>query len=174
MRARIKKLIPSDRRLLKWSLFVAVLAVALAVDLTTKHLAEARLAPGKTYDVLPFLFLQRTANDGAAFGLLGGSTTLIVVANLVALAVVVTYVLFERRPLLGGIAGGAIVGGSLGNVVQRLTGDGHVTDFLKFPHWPNFNAADVFIDAGLAAVVIGVVVEAVKAWRDKKQKAGSP
>ena len=50
---------------------------------------------------------------------------------------------------------------------------GHVTDFLKFPHWPNFNAADVFIDAGLAAVVIGVVVEAVKAWRDKKRRSES-
>jgi signal peptidase II len=150
-----------------------MLVVALAIDLTTKHLAEERLVLGETREVLPFLSLQLTANDGAAFGLLGGNTTVIIVANVIALAVVITYVLFERRPVLGGIAGGAIVGGSLGNMVQRLTGDGHVTDFLKFPHWPNFNAADVFIDAGLAAVVIGVVVEAVKAWRDKKRRPES-
>jgi signal peptidase II len=173
MKVRIKAVIPSGRRLLKWSLFLAMLALALAVDLTTKYLAEERLALGETHSILPFFSLQRTTNDGAAFGLLGGSTTLIIIANVIALAVVLTYVLFERRPVLAGIAGGAIVGGSLGNMVQRLTGDGHVTDFLKFPHWPNFNAADVFIDAGLAAVVIGVVVEAVKAWRAKKQRSES-
>ena len=95
------------------------------------------------------------------------------VANVVALLVVVAYVLLERRPVLGGIAGGAIVGGSLGNMIQRIVGDGHVTDFLKVPHWPNFNAADVLIDAGLAAVVIGMVVEVIKAWRAKKHEAAS-
>ena len=75
--------------------------------------------------------------------------------------------------MLAGIAGGAIVGGSLGNMIQRMVGDGHVTDFLKFPHWPNFNAADVFIDAGLAAVIIGLAVEMVSMWRDKRRKTAS-
>ena len=122
---------------------------------------------------LPFLSLQLTHNDGVAFGMLGGSTVLIVVANVVALLVVAAYVLLEKRVWLGGIAGGMIVGGSLGNMIQRIAGDGHVTDFLKFPNWPNFNAADVFIDAGLAVVVIGMVVEATRAWRAKKREAGS-
>jgi signal peptidase II len=151
-----------------------MMGVALAVDLVTKHLAEARLPEGELREVLPFLYLQRTANDGVAFGLLGGSTTLIIVANVIALLVVTAYVFFERRPILAGIAGGAIVGGSLGNMIQRLVGDGHVTDFLKFPHWPNFNAADVFIDAGLAAVVIGFIVEAARLWRARKRKPASP
>jgi signal peptidase II len=150
-----------------------MLGVALAIDLVTKHLAETRLPEGELREVLPFLYLQRTANDGVAFGMLGGNTALIVVANVVALLVVAAYVFFERRPVLGGLAGGAVVGGSLGNMVQRLVGDGHVTDFLKFPHWPNFNAADVFIDAGLAAVVIGFIVEAVRVWRAKKHKPAS-
>jgi len=159
---------------LKWSLFGAVLAVTLTVDLLTKYLAENSLAVGEVREVLPFLQLQLTHNDGVAFGMLGGSTILIVVANIVALLVVCTYVLLERRPVLGGIAGGMIVGGSLGNMIQRVTGDGHVTDFLKFPHWPNFNAADVFIDVGLAMVVIGIVVESIRIWRAKKREAPSP
>jgi signal peptidase II len=70
--------------------------------------------------------------------------------------------------VLAGLGGGAIVGGSLGNMIQRIAGDGHVTDFLKFPHWPNFNAADIFIDVGLAAVLIGLVVDLAKTWRAKK------
>jgi len=153
------------RTVLKWSLFVSAAAVALAVDLVTKNLAETHLVLGETDKILPFLYLERTANSGVAFGLLGGRTTLIVVANVVALLIVGTYVFFERRAALAGIAGGMVVGGSLGNLVQRLTGDGHVTDFLKFPHWPNFNMADVFIDVGIAVVVLGLVVEAVRAWR---------
>ena len=162
------------RFLLKWSLFVVMAGVCLAVDLVTKHLAEQRIALDETIRVFSFFYLDRTANDGAAFGLLGGKSTFIIVANFVALAVVGFYVLMERRAWLAGIAGGAVVGGSVGNLVQRLSGDGHVTDFLKFPHWPNFNMADVFIDAGIAAIVIGLVWEAVRLYRAGRRGPASP
>lgn len=161
------------RILLKWSLFAAATAVALAVDLVTKHLAEARLILGHTDKILPFLYLERTANSGVAFGLLGGRTALIVLANIVALAIVGAYVFIDRRAVLAGLAGGMVVGGSLGNLVQRLTGDGHVTDFLKFPHWPNFNMADVFIDVGIAVVVIGLAVELVRSRRSGRSAPSS-
>ncbi|MBN1322236.1 MAG: signal peptidase II [Thermoleophilia bacterium] len=166
----------SSRRglVLKWSLFVVMAGICLAVDLVTKHLAEQRIALDETIRVYSFFYLDRTANDGAAFGLLGGKSTFIIVANFVALAVVGVYVLMERRTWLAGIAGGAVVGGSIGNLIQRLSGDGHVTDFMKFPHWPNFNMADVFIDAGIAAIVIGLVWEAVRLYRAGRQTPASP
>ncbi|OFW61029.1 MAG: signal peptidase II [Actinobacteria bacterium RBG_16_64_13] len=160
--------------MLKWSLLVVVIGITLAIDLVTKHLAEQRLVLGETDKILPFFYLQRTANDGVAFGLLGGNTTIIIIANVVALLVVGAYVAFERRVLLAAIAGGAVVGGSLGNMVQRLSGDGHVTDFLKFPHWPNFNMADVFIDAGIACIFLGLVLEAVRTWRSGHQAPTAP
>ena len=70
-------------------LFVVVLAVALAVDLVTKHLADSRLLLGESRELLPFLSLAAALhNDGVAFGMLGGSTALIVVANVIALLVV--------------------------------------------------------------------------------------
>jgi lipoprotein signal peptidase len=71
MTSKLKALVPDNRRLLKWSLFVAVLAVALAVDLVTKHVADSRLVMGESHDILPFLSLQRTENNGVAFGMLG-------------------------------------------------------------------------------------------------------
>lgn len=153
------------RTVLKWCVLVLAMAIALAIDLVTKNLAEQRLAVGETHKILSFFFLERTANSGVAFGLLGGKGALIIVANVVALLVVVLYVAVERRPLLAGIAGGLIMGGSLGNMVQRVTADGHVTDFLKFPYWPNYNMADVFIFAGIAAIFIGLVLETVRVWR---------
>jgi signal peptidase II len=174
MRARAKALFPSRRTILKWSLLAACGAVALTIDLMTKHLAQERLVLGETDKVLPFLYLQRTANDGIAFGLFDGKTGWIIVANVVAILVVLAYVFFERRPFLGGIAGGAVIGGSLGNMIERLAGDGTVTDFLKFPRWPNFNAADVFIDAGIAAIFLGLIVEAIKEWRAGRKRPASP
>lgn len=150
---------------MKWTLLVAAIAVVLIVDLVTKHLADQRLVLGETHRILSFFYLERTANSGVAFGLLGGKSALIIAANAVALLVVFLYVWFDRRALLAGIAGGAVVGGSLGNLVQRLSADGHVTDFMKFPHWPNFNMADVFIDAGIAAIFLGLVWETVRVWK---------
>jgi len=153
------------RTVIKWSVLLAATAVALVIDLVTKHMAEQRLVLGETHKILPFLSLQRTANSGVAFGLLGGRSAFIIVANMVALLVVVLYVRFERRALLAGMCGGLIVGGSLGNLVQRVTSDGHVTDFLKFPYWPNYNMADVFIFAGIAVIFLGLVFEAVRVWK---------
>jgi signal peptidase II len=166
---------PATRRntILKWVLVVVAIAAALAIDLLTKRWADHNLVLGESHRLLPFFYLQRTANSGVAFGLLGGNTTFIIAANLVAIIVVLLYVALERRPVLAGIAGGALVGGALGNMIQRLTADRHVTDFMKFPHWPNFNFADVFIDAGIAAIVIGLLVQAIMVWRAGRRQPSS-
>ncbi len=157
------------RTILKWSLLVAVLVVALFIDLYTKHLAEQNLVPRETTEILPFFSLQLTSNTGVAFGMLRGGGSLVIIANVVALLVVCFYVLLERRPILAGVAGGLIIGGSLGNLVQRLSAEGRVTDFLKFPYWPNFNMADVFLVVGIVIVFLGLLVESVRVY-----KAGRP
>jgi signal peptidase II len=161
------------RLVLKWAAFVLAVAFAVAIDLWTKSLAEQHLVMGQVHKVLPFFYLERTANSGVAFGLFGGKTAFIVVSNVVAILVVLAYVVFERRPLLAGIAGGLIIGGSLGNLVHRLSGDQLVTDFLKFPGWPNFNMADVFLVAGICAIVLGLMLEAFRLWRAGKPTRSS-
>jgi len=161
------------RILLKWLLFVFGVGFALSLDLVTKQIAERELVLGEMHKVLPFLYLQRTANSGVAFGLLGGKGPVIIAANVLAMLVVLGYVYIERRPLLGGISGGLIVGGSLGNLVQRIAGDGHVTDFLKFPHWPNYNLADVFIFVGIGLIFLGLALESVRIWRAGRQTPAS-
>ncbi len=170
-----KKHDPARRKhiILKIALGAVVLAVCATIDLLTKRWAEHNLVLGETREILPFLDLQRTANNGVAFGMLGGSTAVIVVANVVAMIIVCIYMAWERHAVLAGMAGGAVLGGSIGNLVQRLTNDGHVTDWLKFPHWPNFNMADVFIDAGIAAVVLGLIVQVVIIWRAGRRQPSS-
>jgi signal peptidase II len=170
-RARAKQVpaapqVDRRRRLItKWSVLAAVTGICVGLCLWTTYLAEQHLVIGEVNKILPFLWLQRTANSGVAFGLLGGKLAVILAANAVAIIVVLVYVHMDKRALLPGIAGGMVVGGSLGNVVQRFTGDGHVTDFLKFPYWPNFNLPDVFIVLGIVVVFLGLLVEAVRVFR---------
>jgi signal peptidase II len=158
------------RTVYKWGLLVVMAVIAAALDLWTKALAEERLALGEIHEVLPFFSWQRTANSGVAFGLLHDRGWLILLANGVAIVVVLVYVLMDRRWLLPAIGGGLIVGGSAGNVFQRVTGDGHVTDFMRFPGWPNFNLADVFIVLGIVIVFLGLLVEAIKVSRSGRKR----
>jgi signal peptidase II len=54
------------------------------------------------------------------------------------------------------VALGLLVGGSIGNLVDRLR-IGHVTDFLDLRFWPAFNLADTFIVIGVASLVLALV-----------------
>jgi lipoprotein signal peptidase len=161
----VSKAAQHRRLLIKWSAFAVVAGICVGLCLWTTYLAEQRLVLGEVDKILPFLWLQRTVNSGVAFGLLGGKLAVILAANAVAIVVVLGYVYMDKRVLLPAIAGGMVVGGSLGNIVQRFAGDGHVTDYLKFPYWPNFNVPDVFIVLGIAVVFLGLLVEAVHVFR---------
>jgi signal peptidase II len=159
--------------IVKWSVLVVVAGICVGLALWTTYLADHRLVIGEVHKIFPGLSLQRSANNGVAFGLLGGNKPIILAANGVAILVVLAYVFMDRRAVVAGIGGGLIVGGSLGNIVQRLTGDGHVTDFIKFPYWPNFNMPDVFIVLGIVVVFLGLLVEAVRVFRSGSDSPAS-
>ena len=69
-------------------------------------------------------------------------------------AMAVFFVLNAGRPLVW-LPTGLLLGGALGNVFDRVR-DGAVTDFLKLPHWPAFNVADMAITAGVVALVVSL------------------
>lgn len=144
-------------RMLKWGLLVGVAAVGLVLDQITKRLAEARMPLGRVYELLPFLSLQRTQNTGVSFGMLQGRTWLIALATVVAVVIIVTFVHMEKRPVTAGVVGGLVLAGALGNnVIDRLR-QGYVTDFIKFPYWPNFNVADILLVVGVALLILLLV-----------------
>lgn len=137
------------------------LGLALAVvilDQASKWAVLARLMdPPRAIEVLPIFNLVLVWNTGVSFGLFDsddprGAWILSAVA-LVIVAVLVVWLL--RVPhRLGAAAIGLIVGGAVGNVVDRLR-LGAVADFLDFHvglyHWPAFNLAD-------SAITVGVLI----------------
>lgn len=129
-------------------------ATAFGLDQGTKALALNTPALERGVEVLPFLNLVRVRNEGVSFGMLGGIVpwwSLVLLA-----AVIVAWLLiwlWRVQNRLTAAALGLIVGGALGNVLDRLRYQA-VPDFLDFHygtyHWPSFNLADVAIFCGAA------------------------
>ncbi|TMM05932.1 MAG: signal peptidase II [Actinobacteria bacterium] len=138
-----------------WARAGLVLAAVLAADQVTKVLVRNALAVGERREILGPLDLVRVNNDGIAFGFLGGGQAVVAIAVAAALVgLIVYFVLNAGRPLVW-LPTGLLLGGALGNVFDRLR-DGVVTDFLRLPHWPAFNVADMAITAGVIALVFSL------------------
>jgi signal peptidase II len=108
-----------------------------------------------------FEIVRVPPNTGAAFGLFQGHTFVLTIVGIFGIAVLLFYALYihRRYPLLDNwlsrIALGLILGGTIGNLIDRLRYlfgqlDG-VTDFISIGWWPAFNLAD-------SAVVVGVIL----------------
>jgi signal peptidase II len=140
--------------------FGLALAIILA-DQLTKWIVLGHFAPGEGRVVTGFFNLVLVFNRGAAFSFLaqagGWQAPLFIGFALVAALVVSGLILRDpqKRLLCLGLA--LVLGGALGNVVDRLR-FGHVVDFLDFhafgAHWPAFNVADSAISVGALLLVI--------------------
>jgi signal peptidase II len=85
------------------------------------------------------------------------------VFTLLALALLVGYfALHPEKPWLW-LPTGMLVGGAIGNLIDRIA-NGAVTDFIKLPHWPAFNVADMSITFGV--LVLLWVLEGPRKPRD--------
>jgi len=112
---------------------------------------------------IAFFRLTHVGNTGAAFGLFQGQSFILTIVALVGIATLLLLALFipHRFPLPANmpnrIALGLILGGTVGNLVDRLF-FGYVTDFVSVGIWPAFNIAD-------SAIVIGVIIIAYSLLR---------
>ena len=140
------------------SVLIALAAIAaFALDQMTKKLVITSFMPGESRIVVPHL-LKWTyeRNVHGAFGLFGSNSVL-----LIAMAVVVLVVFWfsfkdaALRSRLVCVAFGMIVGGAIGNIVDRIH-YGFVVDFIDFYKiWPNiFNVADSCITVGVIFLLL--------------------
>jgi signal peptidase II len=136
-----------------WLRTAAVLVTVVVTDQLSKALVTASLQRGEQRDLVAVIKLVNTRNTGVAFGQLQGGG--IIVAILIGLAVVALLVYVARNAQRRWIwlPAGLLLGGALGNVIDRVR-EGAVVDFFKLPHWPAFNVADAAITVGVIALVI--------------------
>lgn len=149
-------------------LFAVVAAAALALDIVSKVIVAAKLGDHPPVRLLGgAIYLVETRNSGAAFSMGTGAT---VGLTIIALAVVVVILRTARRMRSIGwaVALGLILGGALGNIVDRLfrapgIGRGHVVDWISLfsddgSRFAIFNLAD-------SAITCGAVLAAILALR---------
>jgi signal peptidase II len=135
--------------------WLALVAIALAV---TKQIVVSTLDRGESFEVLGPLSIHHVHNSGIAFGIFSTWAGPVTLLTAIAILWMVGYFARSgaRHPVLP-IALGFLIGGSLGNLVDRLR-LGHVTDFLDLTYWPAFNLADTFIVSGVAILVVTLVL----------------
>jgi signal peptidase II len=140
-----------------------VLGLVLALDQLTKHLVASSIVPGEEHKLLPGIQLVDTRNHGVAFGLAAGSQLAVtILVGLALVALLVYFATHSSRPLIW-LPTGLLLGGALGNLLDRVR-DGSVVDFIKLPlGWPPFNLADTAIVVG--AVLLLFVIETPRAKR---------
>ena len=144
--------------------------VIIAADQATKAWALDRLFETREFIVaLPFLNFVPVWNRGVSFGMLSSAEewapyALAGFATLVSIALLVWLFRADRRFLAIGLA--AVIGGAIGNVIDRLR-FGAVVDFIDIHaagyHWPAFNIAD-------AAITLGVIVLLIDSFQSDRTK----
>lgn len=139
--------------------------VVVLVDQAVKELVLAALEPGRFVPFLgPSIGWQLVFNPGAAFGL--RLPPIIFPLVTIVLIVVIARSLEETTSWTITVAQGLVVGGALGNVIDRLVrpGDdswigGHVVDFVAWGGFPRFNVADAAITVGVVLFVGSALLE---------------
>lgn len=156
-------------------IFKPILFTALAVlvvDQITKYFARVYLAGVVTHPVINGIFhLTLVYNTGAAFGFLKGASYFFMAVSMAC--IVLIFVLLSGKTRLAEILAlnihqklvrislGLILGGAVGNLVDRLRYSA-VVDFLDFRIWPVFNAADSAITIGALLILFEVLYKSSK------------
>jgi signal peptidase II len=148
----------------RWALLLAVAALVLALDQLSKAWVVSELGDGRIIELVGSVRLRLTMNYGSAFSLANGRGALISLLALVVVAVLLRTGRHARSPVMA-VALGLVVGGALGNLIDRAfrAGDGFlgggVVDFVDLQWWPVFNLAD-------SAIVVGAITLFVVQWRE--------
>lgn len=145
-------------------IYYVIAAVIIGADQLTKWLVIDRMEIGQSIEIIEgFLYLTSHRNAGAAFGILQGQMWLFYIATVVVVGVIIYMI---QAKLDGsrwyGIALGLILGGAIGNFIDRVYA-GAVVDFIDVYiftyNFPIFNVADSALVTGVIMVILHVFIE---------------
>ena len=140
--------------------FVLPSLVVLSIDQLTKSIAVAKLESKEPVELFWTLQLNLIRNPGASFSI-GENLTPIISTIAILASLAIAYLGLRETNLRIKFLFGVVLGGVLGNVVDRIfrKGDGflsgEVVDFIDLQWWPIFNFADVALVVGLPLLLYG-------------------
>ena len=132
----------------------------LIVDQITKILVVNSLVPGENIEIIKNIFsIIYTNNTGAAFSILLGKRIFLIVVAFLIIGVLLYYIKRNKiEKKIDIIALSFVIGGSLGNLIDRIV-RGYVIDFISIKignyNFPIFNVADALIVVGVILLLLG-------------------
>jgi signal peptidase II len=135
------------------ALRTALVAVAVVVaDQVAKAIVRGQISRFEEHDLVLGIKLINTRNTGVAFSMFSGGGPLVVIIALIALGALVAFFVTHVHKRLVWLPTGLLLGGAAGNLIDRIR-LGAVTDFIKIPHWPAFNVADICVTLGVISLI---------------------
>jgi signal peptidase II len=159
-------------------LLVAIATLIVCIDQWTKHLVRTKLAFSEMWSpwewLEPYARIVHWDNSGAAFGMLQGyGGVFTILAIIVAIGILYYYPRLDPNDWPMRIVLGMQLGGALGNLVDRLTREGRVTDFISIGNFPVFNVADSSITVGTILLISLIWYRDLKERRVESEKTTS-
>lgn len=165
------------KKFLDYILLIFVTLLVVGLDQWTKDLVRTHINYGgmwSPWDWLePYARIIHWDNSGAAFGMLQGyGGVFTILAILVSIGIIYYYPRLDPKDWQMRAILGVQLGGALGNLVDRLTREGRVTDFISIGTFPVFNVADSCITVGTILLISLIWYRDIQEKRaEKKQVA---
>lgn len=153
----------------KWLTIILTIICVLVVDLTTKHF----LFEVEYYNLIPNVIsiASNGGNTGAAWGMFSGKTITLAIVSIIMIIALLIFAFFNKQNhFIFNLSMGFIIGGALGNLVDRLSPNGFVRDFIYLDFWgnfPTFNFADSFICIGAVLLAVYIIFLSGKKHENK-------
>jgi signal peptidase II len=141
------------------ALTACVAAGVVVADQVSKAIVRSQISRFDEHELFLSIKLINTRNTGVAFSMFSGGGPLVVLIALIALGALLAFFFTHLHRRLVWLPTGLLLGGAAGNLIDRIRA-GAVTDFIKFPHWPAFNVADIAVTFGVLSLIY--VLERVK------------
>lgn len=142
---------------------IPIATVIATLDQWTKSIVRRQLELGEIWSpwewLTPYTRVVHWYNTGVAFGMFQDKNLLFSLLSLtISVFIFIFYPKLTEDDWLLKIALGLQLGGSIGNLIDRLT-IGHVTDFISVGSFPVFNVADASVTIGAAVMILGLWIQ---------------
>lgn len=155
------------KKYINWIKITLVIVMVLVADLVTKHF----LFSVEYFNLIPGVIsvASNGGNTGAAWGIFSGKTLMLIIVSIIMIIALFFFNHFmNRKNNFYCIGFGFIIGGALGNLVDRIALQ-YVRDFIYLDFWPSFptfNLADSFLCIG--AVMMGIFIIFMSGEKNEK------
>lgn len=143
---------------------IKITSSLLLIDILIKLLVKNNMLVNESIKIINnFFYITYVKNTGAAWSILSGKQTFLIIFSIIVIALLVFYLVKKKSYLnLEVIGYSLLLSGALGNLIDRIL-YGYVIDYFSFYifsySFPIFNFAD-------SCIVIGIVLLFISSWRD--------